>query len=185
MPTDMYRLCLAEAARHHVDAKTYSGSLVRVHARWIRDLIRETGARTLLDYGCGKGEQYGWVVPETGQPLAEYWGVAVTKYDPAVRDYAAEPKEQHDIVICTHVLGSIPVADLPWVVDRLYSLARKGLYIAEKLGPVKKAVFSRPDCLPRDWSAEQWHATLRRPHRIRAIAAFRHRDPPTIRHMDL
>ncbi|MDF3212152.1 hypothetical protein P3C35_30750, partial [Mesorhizobium sp. LMG15046] len=51
--------------------------------------------------------------------------------------FAAEPIGKFDLVICTHVLGSIPVLDLPWVLDRLYSLSNKALSIAQNTPPTK------------------------------------------------
>lgn len=158
-----YLHCLAEARQHHAQSKTYSGKFLRPHAPLIKQLIDELGGATsILDYGCGKGAQYEWVshggdasIPQ-GMTIEQYWGVPVTKFDPAYPPFEVEPLDQQfDIVICTHSLGSIPVGDLPWVLMKLFHYARKAVYIAEKIGPVRKQVFSRPEEMPR-WNADQW-----------------------------
>ena len=38
--------------------ETYPGVSMLPHTKRIKDLIDKTGARTVLDYGCGKGYQY-------------------------------------------------------------------------------------------------------------------------------
>lgn len=157
-----YHKALEEARAHHASSKTYSGKFLRPHAPFIRELICRLRAGSVLDYGCGKGAQYTWVshggdasIPE-GQTIEHYWGVKVTKYDPAYPPFALEPVGKFDLVICTHVLGSIPIADLPVIVRRIFNYAREAVYFAEKIGEVRKQVFSEPDKFPRNWNAEIW-----------------------------
>lgn len=151
-------------------SKTYSGLLLRPHAAAIGALIREHGCRSVLDVGCGKGEQYRWVSPgpphsavPSGLTLEQFWGVEVTKYDPAVPAYVAEPRGTFDAVLCTHVLGSVPTVDLPWFIDRLYGWASRVVYVAEKLGPVKKRVLDDVPGLPRGYQRADWLRVLDRP----------------------
>lgn len=171
MPSKIYDQCLAEARDHHLSSKTYSGKFLRPHAPNIKAIIDRLGVRSILDYGCGKGQQYRWRSEGPGQAIPmgmtieEFWGVPVTKYDPAFKPYAAEPEGRFDLVICTHVAGSIPRQDLPWFRATIERYATKAVYYAEKLGPVGKQVFSRPDLLPRDWTREEWAEALRARHR--------------------
>lgn len=180
-PSAEYFRCLQESVRHHANSKTYSGRLLRPHAPFIKEVIDRHGCKSVLDYGAGKGQQYTWVshggdasIPK-GMTIEEYWGVSVTKYDPAWAPYSQEPTGRFDLVICTHVLGSIPVTDLDWVVGRIFGYARKAVYIAEKIGDVHKQVFSQPDLMPR-WSADQWRMLLgaRRKVGIECTFAARH-----------
>lgn len=164
-PSAEYARCLAEATHHHASSKTYSGKFLRPHAPFIKALIEKHGCRQALDYGCGKGVQYRWVshgddasIP-AGMTIEQYWGIPVLKYDPAYPPYAKEPTGPFDLVICTHVLGSIPIADLAWVIQRLTTLGTKAIYIAEKIGPVRKSVFTTPDRMPR-WTATEWEAFI-------------------------
>jgi hypothetical protein len=173
-PSQAYLDALEDSKAHHLRSKTFAGDLVLVHARNIKDLIDRNGCRTLLDYGCGKGKQYGEPQRKLGyKTLEEFWGVEVTKYDPAWGPFAADPVGKFDIVICTHTLGSIPQTDMGWVVDRLYGYARKALYVAEIIGPVKKRVFRRPEAMAIGWTPEQWLLALHRRHYLDAVLATR------------
>ncbi|CDX26701.1 hypothetical protein MPL3356_60504 [Mesorhizobium plurifarium] len=174
-----YFAALEASKRHHASNKTFSGRFLRPHAPFIKEIIDRLGCTSILDYGCGKGAQYTWrntdpagAIP-VGMTIEEFWGVEVTKFDPAYPPFAAEPTGTFDLVICTHTLGSIPVRDLPVIVDRLYSLANKALYIAEKLAPVKKQVFDRPDLHPFEWDAKRWVAALKRETSIEAVLSIR------------
>lgn len=174
-PSAAYRRALAESKRNHAESKTFSGKLLRPHAPFIKELIDRHNVRSILDYGCGKGSQYTWVSHEggsipAGMTIEQYWGVPVTKYDPAYTPFAAEPQGQFDLVICTHTLGAIPASDRPWVIDRLYSLARKAIYVAEKLGQVPTKLATAAST---GWTREQWAALLRRESNIECVLATR------------
>lgn len=161
-----YHRALLEAQRHHQSSKTYSGKFLRPHAPAIKEIIDRLGVKRILDYGCGKGEQYRWVshgddasIPK-GLTIEGYWGISAWKYDPAWEPYSVPPVGEFDLVICTHVLGSIPLPDLPAVRDEIFKLATKAVYIAEKLGPVRKQIFSRPGDMPRMWGRNLWKQFL-------------------------
>lgn len=162
MFSNNYYEALEAAKKHHASSKTYSGKLLRPHVFYIKELIERLQIGSILDYGCGKGAQYEWKMPsENGKNVEEYWGLDVTKYDPAWPAFATEPVGKFDLVICTHTLGSIPLSDRSSVIDKLYDFAWKGLYIAEKIGPIKKGVHSKNDNFP-EWGREEWAAALRR-----------------------
>lgn len=163
-PSAAYRRALAEAQRHHAASKTYSGRFLRPHKPWLSDLIARLGIESALDYGCGKGEQYAWVDPEDGKTLEQAWGFEVTKHDPAWAPFAEIPQGQFDLVICTHVLGGIPLIDHPWVLARLFGFARKAVFIAEKIGPIKKAVHGDRAGMANGWTGIEWCDTIA-PHR--------------------
>lgn len=165
-----YWQALKEAEAHHARSKTYSGRFLRPHVPFIAELIKQRGCQSVLDYGCGKGQQYSWVshggeasIP-AGETIESFWGIQVQKFDPAWPPYSAAPKPAH-LVICTHVLGSIPLDDLSEFLDHVMGLSLRVLYIAERCGEVGKQVFSNRQRFPRGWSHEQWVRLLRtRPH---------------------
>lgn len=166
-PSAHYLRALEEAKQHHASSKTYSGKFLRPHAPHIKELIERLECRSVLDYGCGKGRQYEWradlegqAVPK-GMTIEEFWGVPVTKYDPAWPPFAKRPAGRFDLVICTHTIGSIPVVDLGWVTLEIQRYAVQAVYYAEKLGPVGKKVFSQPDVMPHGWTRDQWAAALK------------------------
>ena len=153
-PSPAYHAAL-EASKQVHKGKQFTGKFLRPHAPFIKEIIDRLGCKTVLDYGCGKGQQYEWIIPSTGQTIEQFWGVSVTKYDPAYKKFEAEPEGTFDLVICTQVLGAIPVSDISWVIDRLYSLANKALYISERLGDARK-VLGDNDLRPTNWDANKW-----------------------------
>jgi hypothetical protein len=185
-PSQLYLRCLEEAKRHHASSKTYSGLFLRPHAPFIKELIREFDIKSILDYGAGKGEQYKWVMPLHGTTLEEYWGREVTKYDPAWPPFATAPSGKFDLVLCTHTLATIPVADMDWVMDRLYGYAGKVIYVAEKIGMPKKSVFSEPGLMPHGWSPEQWSRAIERDTDVKVILSVHEKDQEQqLRHIEL
>jgi hypothetical protein len=163
-PTAAYRKAVAEATAHHAKSKTYSGKFLRPHKPWLLEIIGRHNIGSAIDYGCGKGAQYDWVDPEDGQTLEQAFGFPVYKFDPAWPPFAKEPEAgaKFDLVLCTHVLGSIPLTDLPWVIGRLGDLCARGkvIYVAEKLGPVQKTALSAPEDRPVGWTSAQWRDAL-------------------------
>jgi hypothetical protein len=122
--------------------KSWAGYDVVKYQKKIRDLVQRYDAKTILDYGCGKGLQYkerlpyggasGLEIPESQwQTFDEYLGVKVYKYDPCVPGFRRLPskKIKFDGVICTQVLNSIPDDDLPWVRNLLEGYSAKFCFI--------------------------------------------------------
>lgn len=182
MPSEQYLRALEEAKEHHRTAKTYSGKFLRPHKPFLSELIREHECKSALDYGAGKGVQYEWVDPEDGLTLEQAWGIDVQKYDPAWPPFEAEPEGKFDLVMCTHTLGSIPIVDQDWVLDRLFDLTAKVLYIAEKLGPIKKGVHGPRHGFVNNWHRDQWASCImaRAFHRFGPGVKSPYERPPAI-----
>jgi len=110
--------------------KTFDGKSLPRQAQRILKLIQRTGARTLLDYGSGKGKQYGPMsISENDvvrwNSMQEYWGVeSIRCYDPGYAPFSALPEGRFDGVVCTDVLEHCPEEDLPWIVGELFGYAR-------------------------------------------------------------
>ena len=155
--SDDYFSVLEDAKAAHANTNKFSGKFIRPHAKHIKTIIEKYDIKSILDYGCGKGQQYEWIIPNAnieqwvdgvlstgsdtvphGKTLEEFWGIEVEKFDPAYPAFEKEPSGPSDLVIVSHVLGSIPPADLPIIVDRLYSLTNKYLYVVEAVGRPKK-----------------------------------------------
>jgi len=178
-PSERYLRALALTQAHHAaQNKTFSGQFAWKQRHRIKALIERFGATSILDYGCGKGKQYDPARnrDEDGRSLEEFWGIAPFRWDPGVPEYAAEPPQgaKFDLVICVQVLGSIPTADLPWVVDRLYSYAGKAIFVAERLIlPCKQIYRNMQAEMPYGLSAERWLELLQRDGGVPLIAMFR------------
>jgi hypothetical protein len=113
----------------------YSGRSILRQIGYIRELLTKAGAKTLLDYGCGRGEQYTWrnfpVGEKTIPSLAEYFGVnSVSLHDPAVPKHCARPVGKHDAVICTDVLEHIPESQVNWVLNDICSFSEKCVFLS-------------------------------------------------------
>lgn len=89
-------------------------------------------AKTILDYGCGKGL--------LGQ-LLQNNGFAISNYDPAIfgEDNIPFPC---DLVVCTDVLEHIEIQYLNNVIDHIKSLANKGIFFTIS---TKQAIHNMPD----------------------------------------
>jgi methyltransferase family protein len=110
---------------YHEEHGFYDGLTISAYIDEIGQLIKDSGAKTILDYGCGKGYQY------KVHKLHKRWPpVKIKCFDPAVDKYAAEPNGQFDGVICCDVLEHIPRDELPAVLAQLVSLAKMWLFIA-------------------------------------------------------
>lgn len=181
-PSPAYTSIVEDGRKFHKRARTWSGGLAVRHVVRIKNMIDRIGAKSVLDYGCGKGLQY-MVTPEGtgGMMVEDYWGVPVYKYDPAVpadwRDsrigrnkFAGLPEvkvhqtlpegQTWDMMVCTHVLGCIPVVDLHgWVVPLFHKIIKKGMYFAENMAQgTKNVVKDKADkaSLANDWTPQKW-----------------------------
>jgi FkbM family methyltransferase len=183
-PSPRYRELIALYGRMHVEGetrlgipaeKTFPGQSLFAHVERIKRLIDETGARTILDYGAGKGLQYR---PQkillngvhVADGVAEYWDVdEVHCYDPGYRPHSALPEGRFDGVICTDVLEHCPEEDVPWILDEIFGYAGRFVYLNVACYPARKT-------LP---NGENAHVTVRPPEwwREKAQAAA----PPGIR----
>src|SRR3712207_1870282 len=83
--------------RKHAAEQVFSGKSLYDHIPRVRALARRTGARTILDYGSGKGILYGQsnlALPDGTRvaSIKDYWGVASIRcYDPGVPAFSAPP----------------------------------------------------------------------------------------------
>jgi hypothetical protein len=130
--------------------KSWAGYDVVKYQNCIKDLVDHYGAQTILDYGCGKGQQYTDPLPYAGehnwQTFDAYLGVSVYRYDPCVAGSETPPPAgtKFDGVICTQVLNSIPDDDLNWVAKQLESYADKFCFVGlnfQRPAKGKKAMY--------------------------------------------
>lgn len=112
--------------------ETFEGRSLPYQAKSIKDLIAKTGARTLIDYGCGKAMYY-------DRPLMDFWGIdGVTLFDPAYPPHSILPTSPADGVICTDVLEHCPEEDLHWIVDELFRFSKLFVFASISSGPARK-----------------------------------------------
>lgn len=111
----------------------FPGGAIRPHVTEIRELVLQHGAKTLLDYGCGKAEQYlkyGW---HKSLDLE-----TVYLYDPGAGVSGVsnvKPAGTFDAVICTDVLEHVENPEQ--VIAELVGYARKFLFCSISCKPSK------------------------------------------------
>lgn len=129
-----YELLHQEAQRTNDGAgQTFDGIVgFSIVAPYVRRFSRAIGAKTLLDYGGGRGAQYKLgairVGGETSPSSLAYLGVdSAVCFDPGFND--ALPEGTYDLVICVDALEHCDRQDLPWIIRRLFSKASKGVFV--------------------------------------------------------
>lgn len=118
-----------EYKKYHAEHSDYgNGGAVKFHWQHINDLIKDTKAQTLLDYGCGKAEIY--EVNDWGWPKPAL-------YDPAIPKYDKLPEGPFHGIISTDVMEHIPKEQLPEIFDNIYTRAERFVYLGICTRPAK------------------------------------------------
>jgi len=112
----------------------FDGKSLPQHVGAIMGLITETGAKTILDYGSGKGRFYASELKsEDGisyPNLQAYWGVdEITCYDPGYKPFSKLPQGPFNGVVSTDVLEHCPEDDLSWIIGEIFSFASAFVYL--------------------------------------------------------
>lgn len=141
MPSEYYKTSLELGKNFQKNnPKNWAGNDSKNYHNQIRFLMDKYNAKTVLDYGCGKGLQYRELVSygisetESTYPMTFKERInaqSVFLYDPCVEGIDVLPDQgvKFDAVICTQVLGSIPDEDMQWVKERLMTHADKFCFI--------------------------------------------------------
>lgn len=130
---------LDQCRKMHGARKTLSGRGVLKHRPWLLTIAQEIGAKSALDYGCGKGAQFEEIGPD-GKTLEQALGFKVSKYDPCWPDFAKAPAGQFDLVWCTDVLEYVPEEDISATLQKIGALATKAVFITVATYPAKKTL---------------------------------------------
>ena len=124
--------------------ETFPGKSLPPQAARIKRLIEQTGAQTLLDYGSGKGLQYGPINFKDGTgrhwpSIIDYWDIdEVVCYDPCYAPFSRLPEGRFDGVISTDVLEHCPEQDVEWIVDELFGYATRFVFANVACYPAQK-----------------------------------------------
>lgn len=112
----------------HASRKDYGASSYR-WAQQVSALRDELRAKTVLDYGAGKGMLKAALnAPE--------W---MREYDPAVTGKDAPPRSA-DLVVCTDVLEHVERDRIDEVLNHLWSLTKRALFISISTRPSSKTL---------------------------------------------
>lgn len=114
--------------------KRFRGLTVMPHQEVIGRLIQEHGARTLLDFGCGAGDQY-----RPPFEIHKRWGIEKpTLYDPAFPTHDKLPEGQFDGVIVSDVLEHLNERDVPSFIERIFGYAKSFVWASVCCRPAHK-----------------------------------------------
>jgi hypothetical protein len=175
-PTREYGERLELHCEMHRDPLRYGGRRLARHSGRIAALIAGTGAKCVLDYGAGKGAGYARAAGEhENSPWRTHpaWkGTRVRLYDPG---YAPIARLDGGIrfhgVIATDVVEHIPPWDVPWVLDRIFGLAERFVYVVAACYPATAVL---PD-------GRNAHATQQPPHWWKTLMEMTARRHPGVR----
>jgi hypothetical protein len=107
--------------RLHRESKFYGlGGTVSRYVDDIRRIVAETDTSSILDYGCGRGDNY-----SIHNMHSRWGGLMPTLYDPGVPKFDKLPTGKFDGVICAGVLEHIPEDELGETTDLLAGYATK------------------------------------------------------------
>lgn len=152
-PSDRYKELIALYKQMHVEGEThlnippeqtFPGRSLGQQAPRIKEVINATGARTILDYGSGKAQQYKSlrITGENGQVwnnVTEFWDVEdITLYDPCYEPYSTLPTGTYDGVVCTDVLEHCPEEDIDWILEEMFGYANIFVYANICCFPARK-----------------------------------------------
>ena len=176
-PSPRYRRLLEQYQQMHLHGEqdvgippeqTFPGRSLPKQAPHIKRLIKASGAKTILDYGCGKGQQY-WPLrttdPEEGieyPDIKSYWGAeAIQCYDPGYQPFMQLPSGKFDGVICTDVLEHCPEEDVPWILADMFSFARLFVFANIASYPARSVLPTGENAHCTVRPAEWWDERLR------------------------
>jgi len=122
----------------------FEGRALIKHIPAITDLVKATGATSVLDYGSGKGGSYNPLPgadPDGPMRCRDEWpGVEVRCYEPAHPPFAELGDESHDGVVSVDVIEHATPFDVPWIIEEMFSKARKFVYISTASYPAAKVL---------------------------------------------
>ena len=130
---DYYDLIDSYKKLHEQEGKFKGISLIPL-VPTLMSLVKENNCKTLLDYGCGKAvlytDKFSEITDEIDCPLPEYWELDECElFDPGYEKHSKLPIHRKDAVICTDVLEHVAEEDLGWVVEEIFSYAKKIVFL--------------------------------------------------------
>lgn len=129
----------------------FKGYSLLPHVEDIAAIVKRYNAKTLLDYGCGKGLQY------TEAKAHEAWGgIMPTLYDPHVEKFSVKPVGNFDLVICTDVLEHVPEEEIEGVLKAIGLMRAANTFLVICTRPAKKNLPDGRNCHLTVKNKEWW-----------------------------
>ena len=150
-PSIAYKESVAKGTHFQRTKKSWAGNDSKNYISVIQNLVNKHNAKSLLDYGCGKGHQYTVKSP----PFDKRCGFeSYYLYDPCVDGFDVMPPEgkTFDAIICLQVIKHIPDQDMPWLKQLFERCATKFVLIGDFDPHIrqKPSKVTNTDCENRD-----------------------------------
>ena len=129
-PSQEYYDAVANGTHFQETESAWAGADSKNYIEQIQCLQKHHRAKTLLDYGCGKGHQY----TQKSPPFDQRCGFNnAFLYDPCVSYYSKPPRSNRkfDAIICLQVIRHIPNQDIQWLKELFERTAKKFVLIGE------------------------------------------------------
>lgn len=117
--------------RFHAQRSDY-GVVGHTYAEDVLALCEATGAKSILDYGAGKGTLQAAIL-QSGSTIL------VHNYDPCIDIWAERPENTFDIVTCTDVLEHVEIDCLDAILADILDYG-EAVFLAIHIGPAKKTL---------------------------------------------
>ena len=118
-------------AEYHKQQGKYPGNSYKHQHADIAMAVKQYGATSMLDYGCGKATQW------TRGEFWKEWGFMPHLYDPGVPEFSTRPEQKFDCIISTDVLEHIPEEEIPGVLYYMFLHATKFIFLGIANTPAK------------------------------------------------
>ena len=147
-PSEEYKELVGEYTNLHENGnetvpadKMFNGISLAFYVPDLMEIVlNKEKAKSILDYGCGKGKLYSSTEYNTlnldkkgrrlKDSLPNLWQLDYYDlYDPGYKEYSKLPKGKYDGVICTDVIEHIDENDCDWILDEIFSYGRKFIYV--------------------------------------------------------
>lgn len=112
-----YHETLDEYRKLHANAY---GTTAYLYFDKIAKAVLELNPRSILDYGCGRGDL-----------VAHFWNDGerrIAKYDPAIPQFKEMPDGDFELVLCTDVMEHILIADVDRVFREIRGKSRNAIF---------------------------------------------------------
>lgn len=118
------------AYREIHSTRHYGSSATELHLAEIAKVVRAQAPKSILDYGCGRGDL-----------VAHFWldgARRIERYDPAIPAFKSMPEGEFDLVLVCDVMEHIPMASVDRVLAEVREKSATALFtISTKLARAK------------------------------------------------
>lgn len=123
----------------------------------ILELITENNFKTILDFGCGKGELAKFLNRKSKEKNADYYCSA---YDPAIPAFDRIHSNHFDLVIANDVFEHFHPVTYISDIERVASLASRGIFLNISCRPAVHLLPNGENCHTCLMTPNEWIRTL-------------------------